>query len=226
MSQVPDSRRSILEFLKWNGAATIAQLSEKLELTGEGVRQHLLQLQREGFVEAKGKATSEPHRTGRPATYYQLTVAGEHRFPKRYDVLATALMDAIAEELGPEGSKRVLARVTDKLVHTDKPKVDGLSLEDRIEVMKNWYGAGDQYMEVEPTEDGYWLIERNCPFINVAMQRPALCSISVNSLTRLLGVRVAREESFQRGYGRCVFRIFAKQPVDSDRWDFALESDT
>lgn len=225
MTQVPDSRRAILELLKRNGTATIAQLADELALTGEGVRQHLLQLQREGFVEAKGKATGERPRTGRPATYYQLTVAGEHRFPKRYDVLATALIDAMSDEFGAEAANRVMARVTDKLVHDDEPKVAQRSLEQRIEVMKNWYGPGDQYMEVEPADGGYRLIERNCPFINVAMQRPALCSISVNSLTRLLGVRVTREESFQRGYGRCVFRIHAQEPVNPNAWEFRLEGD-
>jgi len=83
MSQVPDSRRAILELLKRAGVLTIAQLADSLQLTGEGVRQHLLQLQREGLVEAKGKSSGDRPRTGRPATYYQLTVAGEHRFPTR-----------------------------------------------------------------------------------------------------------------------------------------------
>src|SRR5437868_14488937 len=113
MTQVPDNRRAILELLKRNGMASIAQLAGELQLTGEGVRQHLLQLQREGFVEAKGKATTErPARTGRPATYYPLTVAGEHRFPKRYDVLAMALMDAVSDQLGADGANRDLPRLT------------------------------------------------------------------------------------------------------------------
>jgi predicted ArsR family transcriptional regulator len=222
---VPDSRHLILDVLKRNGAATIAQLAGDLHLTGEGVRQHLLQLHREGLIEAKAKSASERPRTGRPATFYQLTVTGEHLFTKRYDVLAIAVMDAIGEELGADAAKRVFARVTDTLVHTDEPKVRNLGLEERVQAVKDWYGQGDPFMDVETTDDGFRLIERNCPFFNVAMQRPALCSISVNSLTRLLGARVVREESFQRGYGRCVFRVLANEPVDSNSWAFELESD-
>src|SRR5206468_12583732 len=139
--------------------------------------------------------------TGRPATFYQLTVAGDHLFTKRYDVLAIAVMDAIGLELGVDAAKRVFARVTDTLVRTDEPKVRDKTLEQRVQAVKDWYGQGDPFMDVETTSDGFRLIERNCPFINVAMQRPALCSISVNSLTRLLGARVVREESFQRGFG-------------------------
>src|ERR1051325_11177923 len=155
MNQLADSRRGILELLKRNGTATIAQLATELQLTGEGVRQHLLQLQREGLVEPRGKSSGERPRTGRPATYYQLTNAGDHIFRKRYDVLAIALIDALDEELGPDGAKRVLARVTDTLVHTDQPKVNDLPLEKRVEVLKDWYGAGDQFMELEKVDDGY-----------------------------------------------------------------------
>ena len=78
-------------------------------------------------------------------------------------------------------------------------------------------------MTAEPHDGGYRLVERNCPFLNTAMRRPALCSVSVNALTRLLGVRVEREEKFQNGDGRCVFRVHAAQPVDAANWAFALE---
>jgi predicted ArsR family transcriptional regulator len=54
------------------------------------------------------------------------------------------------------------------------------------------------------------------------MRRPALCSVSVSALTRLLGVRVHREEKFQNGDGRCVFRVHANEPVTD--WTFTLES--
>jgi len=47
----------------------------------------------------------------------------------------------------------------------------------------------------------------------------------VNALTQLLGVRVAREEKFQNGDGRCVFRIYGKEPVDPETWRFRLESE-
>ena len=55
------------------------------------------------------------------------------------------------------------------------------------------------------------------------MRRPALCSVSVNALSRLLGVRVAREEKFQNGDGRCVFHAYTEEPIDASTWEFTLE---
>src|SRR5437764_9472869 len=101
VDQLPDSRRAIRLALKRQGPATIAQLADELQLTGEAVRQQLLQLQREGWIESRVTRAAERGRTGRPATSYSLTEAGDHLFPKQYDALNVAMLDAISEELGP-----------------------------------------------------------------------------------------------------------------------------
>ncbi len=224
LNHLPDSRRAVITALKRHGAATIAQLAADLALTGEAVRQQLLQLQREGWVDASVDRDSVRGRTGRPATRYRLTEAGDHLFPKHYDALAVAVIDAIGEELGDEAALRVLARVANDKVNALAPLVENRSLEERLAVYKNWYLENDPYMDVEILDGDVRLIERNCPFYNTAMRRPALCSVSVNALTRLLGVRVAREEKFQNGDGRCVFRGYANEPIDPNAWSFTLES--
>jgi predicted ArsR family transcriptional regulator len=164
-------------------------------------------------------------RTGRPATTYRLSAAGDHLFPKHYDALAVAVIDAISDEFGGDAQLRVLARVADDRVQSVAPSLRDLSLAQRVEAMRNWYLADDPYMEVARAGDDFRLIERNCPFYNTAMRRPALCSVSVNALRKLLGVHVEREEKFQNGDGRCVFRIRSAQAVDASA-PFELERPT
>jgi predicted ArsR family transcriptional regulator len=225
VDQLPDSRRAILISLKRQGPSTIAQLADQLQLTGEAVRQQLLQLQREGWIAAKVGWPHERARTGRPATGYTLTEAGDHLFPKSYDLLNVMVIDAIGDELGSDAAKRVLARVCDERVAATEGSVRGLPLRQRVEILKGLYFESDPYMESEEVEGGFRLIERNCPFFNTAMRRPVLCSVSVNALSRLLGVRVMREEKFQDGAGRCVFRIYADEPIDPASAEFRLESE-
>ena len=223
IQSLPDSRRATLIALKQGGATTIAQLARTLQLTGEAVRQQLLQLQREGWVElAPGRATT--NRTGRPATTYRLTEAGDHLFPKHYAVLSVLVIDALAAELGTNALLRVLARLTDERVAAMEPLVRDLPLLDRVLALKNWYLEDDPYMTAEERDGEIRLVERNCPFLHTAMSRPALCSVSVSALTRLLGARVEREERFQNGDGRCVFRVNADQPVDVATWGFRVEN--
>ncbi len=220
--QLPDSRRAIVTALKERGAETIACLAQHLGLTGEAVRQQLLQLRQEGWVEAAIDRETMRGRTGRPSTLYRLTTAGEHLFPKHYDALAIAIIDAVGEELGLDSAVRVLERVSNDRVAALTPSVEGRPLEEKLDVLKGWYFEEDPYMDFESDGDDYLLIERNCPYYNTAMHRPALCSVSVNALTRLLGVRVARQEKFQNGDGRCVFHVFVNEPVTNAR--FALET--
>lgn len=225
IDQLPDSRRAILNSLKQRGPATIAQLADSLGLTGEAVRQQLLQLHRDGWVEARIERSDERSRTGRPATIYRISEAGDHLFPKQYDALSVAMIDAVAEEIGGDALRRILARLTDERVSAFGPGLRGLTLHDKILALKNWYLDGDPYMEPEAENGSFRLTERNCPYLNTAMHRPSICSVSVNALTRLLGVRVEREERFQSGDGRCVFRIHPDEPVDVTSWEFRLESE-
>lgn len=197
-----------------------------MQLTGEAVRQQLLQLHRDGWIESRTvRPLGERARIGRPATLYRLTAAGDHLFPKGYDVLALTIIDKVVDELGADAARRVLASITESRVRELAPRLVGLTLEQRIEALRDLYLNDDPYMQSEKVADGFRLVERNCPFYNTAMARPVLCSVSVNSLSRLLGVRVAREQKFQDGDGQCVFRVFAEEPNDPMQTSFMLESE-
>jgi predicted ArsR family transcriptional regulator len=107
-------------------------------LTGEAVRQQLLQLQREGWLEARITRPNDRGRTGRPATSYSLTEAGDHLFPKHYDALNISMMDAISAEFGLEGLKRVLEKITDAKVGVKESALRPLSLPARMQALKDW----------------------------------------------------------------------------------------
>ena len=211
--QLPDSRRAIVIALKDRGSATIGDLAAILGLTSEAIRQQLLHLTQEGWVATAVHRESRRGRIGRPSTHYRLSPAGEHLFPKNYDALTIAMIDAIREELGEGATVRVLERISNDRVAALAPSVEGRSIEAKIDALKDWYLEDDPYMDTASDGEDYLLIERNCPFYNTAMDRPELCSVTINALTRLLGVRVERQEKFQDGDGRCVFHVFVKEPA-------------
>lgn len=217
-----ETKREILKTLKEVGSASIAMLQEKLNMTGEALRQHLLSLIHDGFVERKSKKSMDPS-GGRPAKHYFLTTDGEHLFPKNYDQLTIELIDTVADNLGQEALLSVLEVMTKTRVKKWAPKLQGLSVHKRVEALKDLYLRDDAYMEVEKSENAISLIEHNCPFLNVATKRPAVCSVTVSTLTQLLGYKVERTERFQNGDGRCVFRVLLDQPIDADSYQFTLE---
>jgi predicted ArsR family transcriptional regulator len=220
--QPTGTRQSILEALKREGPLAIAQLAERLGMSGEAVRQQLVQLQREGWIEALHDRAAGRH-SGRPAARYRLTQAGDHVFPKHYDALTVAVLDAISSELGPEALDRILASLTEARARVWEQRLAGKSVRERVEALRGVYEGEDPFMEAEEVSGGFRLIEHNCPFLNVALERPALCSLTVSLLSRLLGFEVVREERFQSGDGRCSFRVLMDKPRAPDAPPFQRE---
>lgn len=216
-----ETRRALLSIIKREGSSSIAELARELGVSYENVRQQVGQMRAEGWLEPR----VERRKTGRPTSRYRLTAAGEHLFPKYYDVLSVELIDAVAERFGGDGIRLVLEHLTDARVNEWAPRLEGLSLRQKVEALRGIYLEDDPFTSVEDGDDGALrLVERNCPFLSVARERPALCSLTVSLLTRLLGYRVVREERFQAGHGRCVFRVLTDRPVSSGEFRFDFEA--
>lgn len=223
LEALSEPRRAILTEIKRRGARTLAELAPAVGVSYEAVRQHVSQLGADGWLTGSVERVSS--RPGRPVSRYRLTRAGDHLFPKRYDDLAVALIDAAGERLGAEAVRALLAEVAERKVERWLPKLDDLSFEERLEALRDVYLEGDPYCRVEHGDGGEArLVEMNCPYLEVARRRPALCSVTVSVLRRLLGRRVVRSERFQDGDGRCVFRVLDEAVAD-DRPLFELEPD-
>ncbi|MDR7236909.1 helix-turn-helix transcriptional regulator [Neobacillus drentensis] len=208
-----EPKRRIVCVIKTSGALSMSELASLLDLSGEAVRQHLLHLEKDGWI----VRISEKHNgIGRPHIRYQLTTAGEHLFEKNYDHLTIEVLDTLVNHLGINTLKEVLTAMIDERVCEWEPKLHGLSTKERLMVLKDFYAKDDSYMEVVKKGNDYYLIERNCPFHNVALKRPILCSVTVSVLTKLLGCKVQREQRFQNGDGCCAFRIQQNEQVDNN----------
>ncbi|MAT99533.1 MAG: DNA-binding protein [Anaerolineaceae bacterium] len=226
VESISDVQQQILTFIKQQGETTNAAIANQLNVSYEAVRQQLRQLEAAQLV-ATRKKRPEGQRAGRPTRVYALSATGDHLFPKAYDELAVELIDTLAAALGTEALRQVLALLTDENVRQWAPHLQDKSLLERLEALKGIYLEDDAYMEVDKDETSgeLRLVERNCPFLNVASRRPALCSVTVSTLSRLLGHTVIREKRFQDGDGRCVFRVQLNQPVDTDAFRFAFEDE-
>lgn len=102
----------------------------------------------------------------------------------------------MADKLGSEALDTVLDSFIDVRVRRWEESMRGKSLPEKLDMLREIYIERDPHTSVESSPDGYRLIERNCPFFNVAQRRPGLCRVTVDTLSRLLGYEVVREEKF------------------------------
>lgn len=222
--QPTNIRASILSVIKNERSVAIADLAERFDVTYEAIRQHMNAMESEGLILRRViRSVDHAPDAGRPPASYSLTTAGENSFPKAYDELASALIAAIESELDGDARDRVLGAITNARVDRLRSRVRGRMIERRLDVLRDFYSDGDSFMHADATGAELTLTEYNCPFLNVALNDAAICSTSVTALSRLLGAQVFRDERFQSGDGRCVFRVMLERPVDEDGRGFSAE---
>ncbi len=214
LDEVPATRAAIFRLLKGEVFVSIPRIAQALGITHEAARKQIADLQRNGWVEPdcgpdeQRRLESTP---GRPPVRYCLTAAGDHFFPKQYPQLMVGLLDTIATEAGAATLTAILAGITDERVAQLEPRVGRLPMNRKIDALRAIYSDDDPFTGVERRGGDHVLIERNCPYLDVALERPDICSTTVSTLRRLTGCEVVRERRFQDGDGRCEFHVRTAQ---------------
>jgi predicted ArsR family transcriptional regulator len=227
LDEFPTSRAAIFRLMKEEGFVSIPRIADVLGVSHEAARKHVIELQRNGWI-ATDCGPDEARRResvpGRPPVRYCLTAEGDHLFPKKYPELLIGLLDTIAAEGGADLTTAVLARFTDERLAELESRVPAKPLSRKMEALQTIYSDGDPFADVERRGDDYVVIERNCPYLTFAMERPDICSTTVSTLRRVTGYEVVRERRFQDGDGRCEFHVrTAQSPPERKQVRFEKE---
>jgi predicted ArsR family transcriptional regulator len=200
--------RALLE----GGPATVADLGERLELTGAAVRKHLDDLVEADLVECTDRPPYGPDNRrkgrGRPARYYHLTQAGRDSFETSYDDVAVGALRFIAETGGDDAVMEFARR---RVAEMEKRYADLIDphepLEERVEVLADALTAAGYAAVVVPTANGVQLCQHNCPVAHVAEEFGQFCEAESEAFGRLLGTHVMRLATLAHGDGVCTTHI-------------------
>jgi predicted ArsR family transcriptional regulator len=203
-------RNHIVEILKENGMATVAELAEKLGMAQVSVRHHLDILVGEDLVESAG--VRRRNGAGRPSQVYSLTQQASKLFPQRHQLLANEMLSAMKSLLPAEELKGVLLRLADKTVQDAPLARPDQAVEDRLNQVAEFL-TGKGYTARWEVSDGYYrLFTCNCPYAGVSEQNPELCEMDRSMMQRLLPEGVHRESRIADGSPRCSY-VLLLQPV-------------
>ncbi|UCD50130.1 MAG: winged helix-turn-helix transcriptional regulator [Phycisphaerales bacterium] len=205
------TRQQILDYLRRHGRATVRKLDQHLGLTSTGVRQHLTVLEREGLVEAK----EQRGHVGRPALVYRLTEEGDGLYPKKYDELASILLDEVREVAGAQALQTLLRRVAAEFAEPYRTRLEERPLPERVsEATQIIQERGSQVDWIQHGET--WLIRQyTCPFPKVARRNSCVCALDVEFVRQLIGADARLSTSLLRDDGACTFRVRHAQPVST-----------
>lgn len=197
-----DSTRGRIVSLLRGRQGTVNELAEKLELTDNAVRAHLLSLERDGLIRQSGvqKGPRKPHFS------YELTPEAEHLFPKAYDALLNQLITALKGRLPPEALEEVLREVGRSLADDQKSDNSSDDLEARVqralEVLKALGGSPS----VEREGDQLLIRSSACPLAAAVAEHPEVCGIAETLVAEIVGLPV-REYCDRGEIPHCCFEL-------------------
>ena len=197
-----DSTRGRVVGLLRGKSGTVSELAEKLGLTDNAVRAHLLSLERDGLVRQSGvqRGARKPHFS------YELTPEAERLFPKAYDALLNQLITTLKGRLPPAALEDVLREVGRTLAgphSSDDPTVD---LEARLRTALEVLRAIGGTPSLESEEGKLIIRSGGCPLAAAVVEHPEVCELAESLVAELVGVPV-RESCDRSESPKCCFEI-------------------
>ena len=204
------TRMEVLELLRRKGHASAETIASELLVTPNAIRQHLTNLERDGFV----VSSPEKSRRGRPSLLFSLTERADSVFPKRYGQLATMVLQEVQDMGGPEALDELFARVAARHADALEHDLEGLEFDEKLRRVVAWIGRAGTLAEQTPTAEGVKVTIHNCPFRNTALKFPQVCTITPHLISRLLGTAVSQSDSIHRHDPYCSFVV--QRPADTN----------
>jgi predicted ArsR family transcriptional regulator len=210
----PNTRRSVLEFLKVRGASKVKPIADACGLTAMAVRKHLLSLQADDLVQSR----TERQAQGRPAKVYSLTDRGDAKFTRDYGGLIVELLSSLQALDGADKIASVFRKRREELTARFVRRLRDLDFEGRVRetaAILSEYG----YM-AEARSSGakqFVIIEHNCAIRDVAQRHPVACQEELCFIGRLCGGSVKRLSHLLCGDAFCSYSVEAKPVVKQQR---------
>lgn len=207
MAITGSSQQEVLnQLMERRSGTTLEELIAALGLSRTAVNQHLMVLEREGYVQK-----AAPRKTGgRPQNVYVLTETGTNLFPKQYSWFSKLLIQTLREQMGEEQLSRYMYDMGVNLSANLIPRLIGKNRAERIdEVVKIMNETGFIAKTISPEDpDKLPRVEcKNCVYHDLSKDYPEVCRFDIGFLSGLMGAEVEHQSCVQRGGDCCRFRF-------------------
>lgn len=198
-------RQRIIEILKENGSATVAELARQLGIAQVSVRHHLDILIGEDMVEASGVRRHDG--AGRPSQVYALTPQAARLFPQRHDVIAEGLLEEMKAALPAEQVRSFFIRLANKTASEAPAALPDQSVEERLEEVTRFLTEKGYNARWEKKDGRYELYAYNCPYMGTADRHHELCLMDQELMNALVpGARRSQTRALH-GATHCTYII-------------------
>ncbi len=193
----------VLTHLQRRGAATVKELEVALGVTATAVRQQLMSLMADAFIEQR---TVNGGR-GRPKHVYSLTDRGRALFPHHYDEFTNTLLREILLVEGPAKVQELLERLSRRMADHYAQQIGASLPAERALALTELLNAKGILAELQFEPDGMVFHEYTCPYYELAREHRAICEMEQGMLEQIINKPVSLVSCTLDGHHGCQFRI-------------------
>jgi DeoR family suf operon transcriptional repressor len=201
------TKDKILQTLLRRPKITINELAEAVEINPISVRHHLTNLQMEGLIEAE----EVRHGVGRPRLVYSLTQDGMERFPTKYLRLTTRLLTQMKETMPAPVVAKLFNQIAEDLASEYASQIQGLSMEERLEFVKELLAQEGFTVEWEKKDGMYQIHEISCPYYQIGVAHPEVCTVDQTLISKMLALPANKVQCILDGGSHCTYVV--QQPA-------------
>lgn len=201
------TKDKILQTLLRHPRVTINELAAAVEINPISVRHHLTNLQMEGLIEA----AEVRHGVGRPRLVYSLTQDGMERFPTKYLRLTTRLLTQMKETMPAPVVAKLFNQIAEDLASEYSSQIQGLSMEERLEFVKELLAQEGFTVEWEKKGSEYQIHEISCPYYQIGVAHPEVCTVDQTLISKMLALPANKVQCILDGGPHCTYVV--QQPA-------------
>jgi DeoR family transcriptional regulator, suf operon transcriptional repressor len=205
------TRERVLETLLTHLSCTINEIADAVEINPISVRHHITKLQADGLVDS----AEERHGVGRPRRIYYLSEEGREHFPSRYLRLTLRILEQLKETVPQPLINQLFTQIAEDLAADHAPELEGLSIEQRLNIVKKLLTNEGFTVDWERQGDYYQIRESNCPYFHVGQNHPEVCSVDQVLISSLLSIPAEKIHCMLQGDAHCTYIVPASAIMEN-----------
>ena len=199
------TRDLVLHTLLTQPRCTINELADKVGISPISVRHHIGSLEAQGLIGCE----DERHGVGRPRQLFFLTEKGMEQFPTRYVRLTVRLLEHLKETMPEAMVSKLFTQMAVDLAKdlSEGTETKNLTMEERLNLVKELLMREGFNIEWEQQEDGYQIHEASCPYFFIGQNHPEVCAVDQILISTVLSVPAEKVKCILNGDNNCTYLI-------------------
>ncbi len=202
------TKKDLLDLVKRNGRITVNEVADRMELAKTTLREHFLQLEKDGYLE-RDYVRSGP---GRPSLRYCLTPKGNSLYPSSEPTLLREMISYLKYRGEEETVEQFFEEFWEERLETAQRRFAEASADDpeeRIRILMEMLEEEGFMPEFETNEEEETMRvkECNCPFSEAVKETRLPCKLEEMFYKKLFNEKAERITHIAEGDHSCTYDI-------------------